>query len=124
MVEQNNKKRSFDDTNPLTKADNTPELTKSKLIRDEENAFPRGGASALTPLELKQVANEAAGDVLFEKDSEEASSVSKKRKTLNNGSDDEGEDEDMRKSSNILPTRLYQKTLSFLVDLSRSMTLV
>lgn len=28
-------------------------------------SFPRGGASALTPLELKQVANEAASDVLF-----------------------------------------------------------
>lgn len=114
MVEQNNKKRSFDDTNPLTKADNTPELTKSKLIRDEENAFPRGGASALTPLELKQVANEAAGDVLFEKDSEEASSVSKKRKTLNNGSDDEGEDEDMRKKFQHLTYKTIPKNSQLL----------
>jgi rRNA biogenesis protein RRP5 len=31
-----------------------------------EVAFPRGGASALTALELKEVANEAARDVLFE----------------------------------------------------------
>lgn len=29
-------------------------------------AFPRGGASVLNPLEVKEVANEAAGDVLFE----------------------------------------------------------
>ncbi|XBW38620.1 hypothetical protein QEN19_004209 [Hanseniaspora menglaensis] len=71
MVEQINKKRTFTDveketsTNPLYKTDNTKELTKSSLLRDDDNSFPRGGASALTPLELKQVANEAASDVLF-----------------------------------------------------------
>ncbi|KAL6936629.1 hypothetical protein ACO0R3_000228 [Hanseniaspora guilliermondii] len=110
MVEQNNKKRSFDDTNPLTKSDNTPELTKSKLIRDDENAFPRGGASALTPLELKQVANEAAGDVLFENDSSEATNVSKKRKTLKNqDSTDDNEDEDMRKKFQHLTYKTITK---------------
>ncbi|SCU78155.1 LAMI_0A03642g1_1 [Lachancea mirantina] len=40
----------------------------SLLQSGEEMAFPRGGASALTPLELKQVANEAASDVLFRND--------------------------------------------------------
>lgn len=33
---------------------------------DGETAFPRGGASALTPLEHKQVASEAMEDALFE----------------------------------------------------------
>lgn len=35
-------------------------------LQDEDVAFPRGGASALTPLEHKQIAIEATRDVLFE----------------------------------------------------------
>ena len=82
MVEQNNKKRTFNElekdssTNPLFKTDNTKQLTKSTLIRDDDNAFPRGGASALTPLELKQVANEAASDVLFSNNNKSSTSTS------------------------------------------------
>lgn len=37
-----------------------------RTVRNEEESFPRGGASALTPLEFKQISNEAARDVLFE----------------------------------------------------------
>jgi rRNA biogenesis protein RRP5 len=37
-----------------------------KASTDEETSFPRGGASALTPLEYKEVANEAMKDALFE----------------------------------------------------------
>ena len=33
---------------------------------EEEEAFPRGGASVLTPLEHKQIQIEATRDVLFE----------------------------------------------------------
>lgn len=40
-----------------------PKITKG---RDEEQAFPRGGASVLTPLEHKQIQIEATRDVLFE----------------------------------------------------------
>ena len=40
-------------------------LQKSLLI-SEEKAFPRGGASILTPLERKQVQLQAEKDVLFE----------------------------------------------------------
>jgi rRNA biogenesis protein RRP5 len=36
---------------------------------DEEAAFPRGGASVLTPLEHKQIQIEATRDVLFEQQS-------------------------------------------------------
>ncbi|ODV95492.1 hypothetical protein PACTADRAFT_50207 [Pachysolen tannophilus NRRL Y-2460] len=36
------------------------------IISSSEIAFPRGGASVLTPLEIKEVANEAARDILFE----------------------------------------------------------
>lgn len=37
-----------------------------RAVRNEEESFPRGGAYALTPLEFKQISNEAARDVLFE----------------------------------------------------------
>lgn len=36
------------------------------VLKSSEISFPRGGASVLTPLEVKEVANEAARDVLFE----------------------------------------------------------
>lgn len=37
-----------------------------KASGDGETAFPRGGASALTPLEYKEVASKAMEDALFE----------------------------------------------------------
>ena len=36
------------------------------ILKDEEPAFPRGGASVLTPLEHKQIQIRAKQDVLFE----------------------------------------------------------
>ncbi|KAH3682794.1 hypothetical protein WICPIJ_006253 [Wickerhamomyces pijperi] len=53
---------------PLTREDNTKAPEKS-ILDSSEVSFPRGGASALTPLELKEVANEATKDVLFAKES-------------------------------------------------------
>jgi rRNA biogenesis protein RRP5 len=41
-------------------------VPKISRIREEEAAFPRGGASILTPLEHKQIQIEATRDVLFE----------------------------------------------------------
>lgn len=38
---------------------------KRSVLQAEESAFPRGGGSVLTPLEVKQVANDATKDVLF-----------------------------------------------------------
>lgn len=42
------------------------EVVNPKISRAEEPAFPRGGASVLTPLEHKQIQIEATRDVLFE----------------------------------------------------------
>jgi rRNA biogenesis protein RRP5 len=42
-----------------------PKITR---VREEEAAFPRGGASVLTPLEHKQIQIEATRDVLFEQE--------------------------------------------------------
>ena len=41
-------------------------IQKLSILRDEEPAFPRGGASILTPLEHKQIQVQAKQDVLFE----------------------------------------------------------
>jgi hypothetical protein len=54
-----------------------------KISRTEEPAFPRGGASVLTPLEHKQIQIEATREVLFEQNAK-ASKLSKP--------DDEDED--------------------------------
>lgn len=45
---------------------NDPKPSELTVLRDEEAAFPRGGASILTPLERKQIQLEATKDVLFE----------------------------------------------------------
>ena len=43
-----------------------PKAAEVSLLRDDEPSFPRGGASVLTPLERKQIQNQATKDVLFE----------------------------------------------------------
>lgn len=76
-------KRKRDEEFPLSREDATQQPEASSLVRStEEVSFPRGGASALTPLELKQVANAAASDVLFgnEKASGETSKPRKQKK--------------------------------------------
>lgn len=48
-----------------------PKITKA---REEDTAFPRGGASVLTPLEHKQINIEATQEVLFEQSAKSAKS--------------------------------------------------
>ncbi|SCU84507.1 LAFA_0D10330g1_1 [Lachancea sp. 'fantastica'] len=81
-------KRKRTEESPLTRQDGTQQPTGSTLLRNSDEAsFPRGGSSALTPLELKQVANEAASDVLFKADAsgtaapKEVQRPKKKKKT-------------------------------------------
>jgi len=64
-----------------------PEPAKRSTLRaskDEETSFPRGGGSILTPLEFKQISNDAAKDVLFE--TENAKAKSAKKKPMREGS--------------------------------------
>jgi rRNA biogenesis protein RRP5 len=49
--------------------------TKLSKVREEDAAFPRGGASVLTPLEHKQIQIEATQDVLFERKSMETMKI-------------------------------------------------
>ena len=65
-----------------------PNIKTQKLSvwRAEEPAFPRGGASILTPLEHKQIQIQAKQDVLFEQNTG--------KKKLRNNVEDEENDED------------------------------
>lgn len=42
------------------------DLAPRSVLSSSEVAFPRGGASVLTPLEVKEISNKATSDVLFE----------------------------------------------------------
>ncbi|EKD20395.1 uncharacterized protein L3040_004320 [Drepanopeziza brunnea f. sp. 'multigermtubi'] len=57
--------RAEEDGENTTKS-KIPYVPKISKAKDEEVAFPRGGASLLTPLEHKQIQIEATRDVLFE----------------------------------------------------------
>ncbi|KAH3898887.1 related to rRNA biogenesis protein RRP5 [Saccharomycodes ludwigii] len=90
-------KRKIDTTeSPLIRSDKTQAPSKSSLVHESaEISFPRGGSSALTPLELKQVANEAATDVLFNtsRGQEDKKNLPKKKKAkLAKNASKEGQD--------------------------------
>ncbi|KAF2398795.1 nucleic acid-binding protein [Trichodelitschia bisporula] len=65
-------KQSSDSRSPAAKFSKTepskeaPAKDAVSVLRLEEKAFPRGGASVLTPIEHKQIQHEATRDVLFE----------------------------------------------------------
>lgn len=73
-----------------------PASNSSSVLKQEEKAFPRGGGSALTPLEYKQIQIQATKDVLFEQSGKHG-----KRTTENDVIDFEGEP---------LPTRSKPET--------------
>ena len=72
---------------PEKKLKSSTSTQKKSLLREEEPAFPRGGASILTPLEYKQIQIQAKQDVLFEQNTGQ--------KAARNEFEDEGNDEDL-----------------------------
>lgn len=52
-----------------------PKPSTLSVLRDDEPAFPRGGASVLTPLEQKQIHVQAKKDVLFEQNGKSSSNA-------------------------------------------------
>ena len=60
-VKRKSEKAGFRAERPVKKQKPLP-----SVLREEEPAFPRGGASILTPLEQKQIQIQAKQDVLFE----------------------------------------------------------
>jgi len=71
-----------------------PHVPKISRIREEEAAFPRGGASVLTPLEHKQIQIDATRDVLFEQQSGKTA-----------GANVQGDEEDSRPSKKKLKSK-------------------
>src|SRR5690606_34787496 len=49
---------------------NTDLLASPNLPGDDDALFARGGANMLTPLEMKEISNKAAHDILFEPEAE------------------------------------------------------
>lgn len=80
------KKIGLKDTNAAStiKNQHPPKISKMK---EEEAAFPRGGASVLTPLEHKQIQIEATRDALFEQDNAiaDVGASTKKQKSKSKG---------------------------------------
>lgn len=72
---------------PEKKHKSSASTQKQSVLREEEPAFPRGGASILTPLEHKRIQIQAKQDVLFEQ--------STGKKAARNEFEDDENDEDM-----------------------------
>lgn len=88
-----------------------PHVPKISKVREEEVAFPRGGASVLTPLEHKQIQIEATRDVLFEQqggksskqdgEGEDGETVRKAKKTTSKGRGKKGAEQTEPKEDSI-----------------------
>ncbi|KAE9372351.1 nucleic acid-binding protein [Stipitochalara longipes BDJ] len=87
-------------------------VPKISRVREEEAAFPRGGASLLTPLEHKQIQIEATRDVLFEQESgkssrleedgvREETAVRKKNKSKSKGKGKKGTENAEAEEENV-----------------------
>lgn len=74
---------------------------KLSILRAEEPAFPRGGASILTPLEHKQIQIQAKQDVLFEQNTG--------KKAARKDFEDEENEEDMPEEPSGLTSKSKRK---------------
>lgn len=83
------KKDSKKESKPAKDEKDASKTTKKapevSILREEEPSFPRGGGDVLTPLERKQIQNQATRDVLFEQ---------KKSGKVIDGYDDDDDEED------------------------------
>ncbi|CCH60604.1 hypothetical protein TBLA_0D00960 [Henningerozyma blattae CBS 6284] len=102
-------KRKRDEEFPLSRQDATTQPAQSLLKNSDEVSFPRGGSSVLTPLELKQVANEAASDVLFAQKEKSTKSQSfendrpkKKKKITKKNKNSEASSTELDESVNVV----------------------
>lgn len=77
---------------------------KVSVLKEEEPAFPRGGASILTPLEHKQIQIQARNDVLFESNTG--------KKAARNEFEDDENDEDILDQPNAPSTKTKRKPKS------------
>lgn len=80
------------------------------IFKDEEKAFPRGGASVLTPLEHKQIQIKANQDVLFEQ------AGGKRTKGGDDGFSDMGSEDDEDAAQKASKKKLFKKSKKSNVD--------
>lgn len=66
LESSNNEHKSKTTSQSVVASTKSQKALQPSVFKDEERAFPRGGASILTPLEHKQIQIEATQDVLFE----------------------------------------------------------
>jgi len=66
LESSNNEHKSKTTSRSVVASTKSQKAPQPSVFKDEERAFPRGGASVLTPLEHKQIQIEATQDVLFE----------------------------------------------------------
>lgn len=88
-------------TRPEKKLKASASGSKLSVLRNEEPAFPRGGASILTPLEHKQIQIQATRDVLFEQ--------STGIKSVHNEFEDEEDEEDKPGHADSAPRKARAK---------------
>ena len=106
-----------------TSSPKNPHVPKISKVREEEVAFPRGGASILTPLEHKQIQIEATRDVLFEQqgakstepDTEggDGETIRKVKKTKSKGKGKKGTTQTEPKEESVTVEGLSYKVRSF-----------
>ena len=96
--------------------------TKLSQGRDEDVAFPRGGASNLTPLEHKQIQIEATRDVLFEleqgaKENGEGGAVPPARKkSKSKGKSKKSNEQAQEEEESVKIERLSYKVFYFILS--------
>jgi len=91
-------------TRPEKRPKPSPSTPKLSVLREEEPAFPRGGASILTPLEHKQIQIQAKQDVLFEQSTG-------KKPTKHDFEDEENEEDEVDQPRNA-PTKTKRNSKS------------
>jgi rRNA biogenesis protein RRP5 len=92
---------------PVTKSQTAaPKPAPKSVFNDGEKAFPRGGASVLTPLEHKQIQIKATQDVLFE----QAGGVKRSGKDALSDAGSDGEEEQAGKASKKRKSKKVKKT--------------
>jgi rRNA biogenesis protein RRP5 len=104
-----------------TSAPKIPHAPKILKVREEKVAFPRGGASILTPLEHKQIQIEATRDVLFEQqggkskpdaEGEDEQAVRRVKKSKSKGKDMNGTEQTEPKEESVAIEGLSYKVSS------------
>jgi rRNA biogenesis protein RRP5 len=128
--ERPSKRPRPDDNEEKTSTPKDQRVPKISRVREEEVAFPRGGASILTPLEHKQIQIEATRDVLFEQqgaksskpdtEGEDGKTGRKVKKTKSKGKGKKGAEVAEPKEESVTIEGLSYKVCTMSVSFARN----